>query len=1549
MIYLILSVINVILLIIITFSSVCLSFARNENSSVATVRHIIINPLQTLFFARTTFSTFNALIEVKDYKKLFCYILVLGSFFIFLFFVLEEKYVDSKEPERTVYIVATLVFFNSCCFLLLGSLFRKKKIHGLFGGFIVTSIISVCTALSLTKNHKKINLKEQGMKCSENALYFQLNLILHSIQDKDHNREEMMNFIKFDEFSINEGDNFWKEQKKEYLLLLKVESMFKKLLNEHQNSLILKVGMFKLLYYYLKKFKAAYILIYNLYEDICEKNIHASIGEKFYVFRIKKNLEEKGFDSIFDKTEISTRYQINRFRDKIAKAAESYYSFWTLLLNASQNKDIQKLNKMGFQIGKIVHDIKYQFEKITTMKLKDKKVYALYGYYLRDILNERGYNDDLNEILKGFSEDFSNIFNGVNLNDIHTSSNFHFMLISAYSHKFGRIEKISSEIAKILRYESEELIGHQIDMLLPNFLISEHDKYLKNYFEENTNSTYNFLKKKAFNLKSKEFFLETIYLNITVYSDEDSFPFIFAQMDEKEQMIISKNYSNSCYILTDESLIIKHFTSNAIQLLKLQSNVLDDFTEITPYIKEFNEDIHCLISQNNFENPLNDINSIKRNVIKDKFINCKEERVVSWSNNNQYFKLRVEEIIINKLLMGYNFRFQKTNSKNQRASILHKGRNSIMSLNKLEAGEKDENNNNNNTELADFISNSYIPNNKEKFEFDMNKKEFLIFNPNKQYKESFINPENYFQKYYLDIQNKVSYLNEEEEREDDFEEEDEEIDSSDINNNHSFKEIKEENSILKVSTKKSILNSPSIKKKTSNYSYYNINLQHITFYVYNFKNFVVDECKNYINECKVEQIFRNERFITSSNETKTNNEKDYKTNKKESIKNMENNQNENKKSNKKRKQFNVKKHISKNIIGLMGIIFLNLFGIVLFIIIVFYEILTSHKEISRLIEIQNSLADLKNNSNNAFFYTYLLIALQKSIYFNYNPSKKELEENYYFHLKVIYEKILELENSITSFYSSMESGNQKKLDHYNIQYCSLTSTNNSLNCTNGYIFNLLGEFAFNVFSFYSYNINELNFTNSYFNFIFANYELLLLEGLEGFELIFIDEYELRINNLEKILIIIIISLVILEIIILLGFIQVNINVKKEEVKIFEIFFKINPQYIINAINKCEKFIEVNHVMQDNANNLVSNPVINVLKDSNDEETINLSETSSLMSTSLNQKVKNFDNRANKMKLIEKKIIEYDFLIKFLFLFIIVLIVFIIINTYARKEFKAISRLVSLYLKVLRQQSYFVKLFNYYRTYLIFSYHRKTNEKIKKIYILLHNELSLAYEKNQDFYIEIMTLSYSLGENERELFKSYYNDEICVYFEDYGKSYNKSCDEVADNIGKYGLWFSFNHAIQLLTFLVKRIDSIIEEGESNGYFYDEINYDSGIINPLYPSNPSLYDDYLKYNPFNIINSNTTLNLTVLVENIIKPATNELRANIAKIMIKYCDQIEEYSIICCIFLCFILIGYYIFLFIPKIMKTNSQIKQGKAMLKIIPKEERDKIKKSLKKEH
>ena len=122
-----LSIVNVILLIIITFSSVCLSFARNENRSVATIRHIVINPLKALFFSRTTFSTFNALLEVKDLRKLYCYILVIGSFFIFLFFLIEEHYISSNEIERTFYLNASLVFFVSCFFLLIGSIFRKKK------------------------------------------------------------------------------------------------------------------------------------------------------------------------------------------------------------------------------------------------------------------------------------------------------------------------------------------------------------------------------------------------------------------------------------------------------------------------------------------------------------------------------------------------------------------------------------------------------------------------------------------------------------------------------------------------------------------------------------------------------------------------------------------------------------------------------------------------------------------------------------------------------------------------------------------------------------------------------------------------------------------------------------------------------------------------------------------------------------------------------------------------------------------------------------------------------------------------------------------------------------------------------------------------------------------------------------------------------------------------------------------------------------------------------------------------------------------------------
>ena len=267
--------------------------------------------------------------------------------------------------------------------------------------------------------------------------------------------------------------------------------------------------------------------------------------------------------------------------------------------------------------------------------------------------------------------------------------------------------------------------------------------------------------------------------------------------------------------------------------------------------------------------------------------------------------------------------------------------------------------------------------------------------------------------------------------------------------------------------------------------------------------------------------------------------------------------------------------------------------------------------------------------------------------------------------------------------------------------------------------------------------------------------------------------------------------------------------------------------------------------------------------------------------------------------------------------------------------------------ILTQETYFVKLFNYYRTYLVYSFYRFKDDKIHQIYDSLHEQLTKAFEVNENYYIEIMTISNSLNDYGKNLFKNYYNDELCDFFSDYGRIWNKQCKEVADNIAMYGLWFAFNHEVQLLIFLVKRTDQLIEIGESKGYYYDEILYDSGIVNELYPQNESLHQDYLKYNPFDMINSNSTLNLTVLMENIVKPAIDGLREDITNEMKNLCDSVEQYSLVLCVWSIIILTISYIIIFIPKIIKTDSQIKQGKAMLKIIPKEERDKIKKTLKK--
>ena len=282
-------------------------------------------------------------------------------------------------------------------------------------------------------------------------------------------------------------------------------------------------------------------------------------------------------------------------------------------------------------------------------------------------------------------------------------------------------------------------------------------------------------------------------------------------------------------------------------------------------------------------------------MIQNNFIND-EERIINWSINNQFFKVSIHEIKFFNKLVGYIFKFQKTNSKNQRSSILHQGRNSITSVqSKKILDNESEDKNIINSELVDLVSSSYVPNNLEKFEFDIKKKEFALINEKNEKNEDFEEVENYFQKNYFEIQNEIANLNEEEEEENEYDE-DEFDESSDINKSY-IKEEKEELPIFKKLSK----NNPSISSNVKNneYLYYNINLKNITLFVYNFINKIVDECKGYINDYKVEEIFRNERLITNANQTKAF-EKEFKKDSKNNLNQAkENNSNNDEKLKKK--------------------------------------------------------------------------------------------------------------------------------------------------------------------------------------------------------------------------------------------------------------------------------------------------------------------------------------------------------------------------------------------------------------------------------------------------------------------------------------------------------------------------------------------------------------------------------------------------------------------------------------------------------------------------
>ena len=281
-----------------------------------------------------------------------------------------------------------MIYMLSGIFILIGYIL-KTEIKNFFFIFILGNIILILILYFWVFRVKIINFRDESQILKEKEIYLHTKNLLLSITDKSYNRELMLNFLEYQTFQTNNVSQEIKEENKDYNLYLIVEKALKRRMVYHRNSVLLKIIHFIILKNYLKNHKSAYLLLYHLYLDIENEIITVSQSQKFFIFRLKKSIEDDSIEFNYNKNDISMRYQINSLIDLIIKVSEMYYAFWSLLLTSTKIKEIKKINEMGGEIHKLIVEIENKFNEIENIKQKNSKVFLLYGYYLRDILNNK--------------------------------------------------------------------------------------------------------------------------------------------------------------------------------------------------------------------------------------------------------------------------------------------------------------------------------------------------------------------------------------------------------------------------------------------------------------------------------------------------------------------------------------------------------------------------------------------------------------------------------------------------------------------------------------------------------------------------------------------------------------------------------------------------------------------------------------------------------------------------------------------------------------------------------------------------------------------------------------------------------------------------------------------------------------------------------------------------------------------------------------------------------------------------------------------------------
>ena len=336
-----------------------------------------------------------------------------------------------------------------------------------------------------------------------------------------------------------------------------------------------------------------------------------SFQNNYDVYRTIR-LIEKYNSSLFNKNNSTFEYRknIQEFKILIKKITVLYFDFLSLLLGSKlQNIDnFDKIHKIGREIMKLNPKIEEIYNNLTIVKTDNLEIIKIYSEFVEGVLKDDEKLEKCQNMAKlTYSSDaeiHEKDFSNFDIEVLNEKFNLPYLILSAHKESIGKIIDSSLNVSKIFGYVKNELIGQNINFLLPKLIHKKHDLIILEEYEKNKLKLFDvlskkriyfpdFVKKDIFGITKMKFLIE-LKLNIYLVKTEENKLLYIVEILNYYPILLDlikneNNISKFC-VLTDENFLIQTFTSNCVENLKLNSDYINSNFSIINYIKQFQDD-----------------------------------------------------------------------------------------------------------------------------------------------------------------------------------------------------------------------------------------------------------------------------------------------------------------------------------------------------------------------------------------------------------------------------------------------------------------------------------------------------------------------------------------------------------------------------------------------------------------------------------------------------------------------------------------------------------------------------------------------------------------------------------------------------------------------------------------------------------------------------------------------------------------------------------------------------------------------------------------------